>query len=591
LISIDYPAQTSLPASFFEVAERIPNKPFLWGKQADGKYHALTYGEVASQVQALASALIAKGLKTGDRVMLVSESRPEWFIADFAIMSVGAISVPAYTTNTIEDHTYVMQHCAAKAVIVSNDTLAAKVVPALQEVESVEFLISMDMILPVEGVEHHLMGLVMQDTPSEAKALDERLRILNREDTACLIYTSGTGGDPKGVMLSHGAILKNCEGAHELLAPIMEEGKQERFLSFLPLSHSYEHTAGLCFPMTLGAQIYYAEGLDKLGRNMAEASPTIMTAVPRLYESMKAKIEAGLKKKPKLVQGLFRDAVKLGTKRAKGQPLTRTQKIENWTLNKLVRRKVKKNFGGSLKAFVSGGGPLTPETGYFFDALGVNVCQGYGQTEAAPVTHCNPPQGAQKKMHTVGPAFKDVEVKIAKDGEILIKGENVMQGYWGDKKKTKETIVDGWLYTGDVGEIDEDGYLTITDRKKDIIVNTGGDNIAPQRVEGKLTQLPEIEQAMVYGDKRPYLTAVIVAADGVTEKDVQAAVRFVNEKLSKIETVRKFILAEEPFTQDNDMMTPTLKLRRHKIKDTYGKQLDALYTSAEKKTGKTKEAA
>jgi long-chain acyl-CoA synthetase len=396
-------------------------------------------------------------------------------------------------------------------------------------------------------------------------------------------------------MLSHGAILSNCKGAYHLLLDLGLE--DEVFLSFLPLSHSYEHTAGLMFPVSIGAQIYFADGVDRLTTNMAEARPTIMTAVPRLYESMHARMTKTARQAGGLKERLFQAAVALGRKRYEGGGLDLGERIADAALDRLVRAKVKRQLGGRLKALVSGGAPLNPDIGKFFLALGLRVLQGYGQTESAPIVSCNPPR--RVRIETVGPPVVDVDVRIADDGELLVKGELVMQGYWNDPAATDEALRDGWLHTGDIGEIDPDGYIRITDRKKDIIVNSGGDNIAPQRVEGFLTLQPEIGQAMVYGDRRPHLVALIVPDDDFAkewargrgappdlaalvddpefQQAIGAAIDRVNAGLSVLERVRRFKLVTEPFTIANELLTPSLKIRRHKIKALYGKDLEDLY--------------
>ena len=423
----------------------------------------------------------------------------------------------------------------------------------------------------------------------------------HRGDPACIIYTSGTGGLPKGVVLSHGAIICNCMGADELLKSLPGYGEDtEVFLSFLPLSHSYEHTAGQFFPLSIGAQIYYAEGVERLVQNMAEVRPTIMAAVPRLYETIHSRIVRGIEQAGGLRAKMFNSALELGRRKyeAPHQMGFGARALDS-LLDRLVRSKVQNRFGGQLKAFVSGGAPLNYEIGVFFQSLGLRILQGYGQTEAAPVISCNPPDHV--KIHSVGPPLHGVDVRIAEDGEILVKGELVMLGYWNNEEATSETVKEGWLHTGDVGIVDDDGYLQITDRKKDIIVNSGGDNLSPQRVEGMLTVEREISQTMVYGDKRPHLVAVVVADPDFAEEwanahgcanDAEAlaaneefknaignAVARVNEKLSVIERVRHFIIAAEPFTIENEMMTATLKIRRHVIQRVYGEALEALYGS------------
>ena len=419
---------------------------------------------------------------------------------------------------------------------------------------------------------------------------------LNRTDTACIIYTSGTGGAPKGVMLQHGAILSNVDGAIEVLTELGLG--DEVFLSFLPLSHAYEHTVGQFLPIAIGAEIYYAEGADRVAANIREVRPTIISAVPRFYEILQQRILHGVRKQGGWPERLFDMAEKLGRRRYENpRALGIGGRIADFVLDRLVRNKVRERFGGRLKAMVSGGAPLNPDVAIFFRAIGLPLFQGYGQTEAAPLISVNRPK--RLKLHTVGPPIKGVEVRIAEDGEILVRGELVMQGYWRNEQATREAIRDGWLHTGDVGEIDADGDLRITDRKKDLIVNSGGDNLSPARIEGLLTLRPEISQAMVYGDRRPHLVALLVpdagwatawahaagkaddlavlAEDPEFRKALAKAVDEVNRSLSGIEKIRRFVIAGEGFTIDNEQMTPTLKIRRHVIAQRYGAKLDALY--------------
>lgn len=588
----------NLVAMFFNQARTKGKKPFLWHKSGPN-WHATSWGEAAETVAAMARALVSLGVENGDRVALVAESRPEWPIADIAIMAAGAISVPAYITNGIKDHLHVLTDSGAKGIIVSTPDLAKTVLQAAIDAPSVEFVITIEDIAVEQdtGITLHDWRELKDRHRDAVEQVSEESQSIAREQTACLIYTSGTGGVPKGVMLSHGAILSNCAGAIELLSGIGLD--DEVFLSFLPLSHSYEHTAGLFFPISIGAQIYYASGVDKLSADMAIAKPTIMTAVPRLYEVMHDRIRRGVKTAGGKKEALFERTVALGRKRyERNQRLSVAERLTDVLLTKLVRRKVQAGFGGRLKALVSGGAPLNYDIGMFFTALGIRILQGYGQTESAPCISCNPP--TQFRIDTVGPPMKDVELRIAEDGEILVRGELVMQGYWENPEATAEAIQDGWLHTGDIGEVDSDGHLRITDRKKDIIVNSGGDNLSPQRVEGFLTLQPEIAQAMVYGDRRPHIVALIVpdatfaeswAADNGRTGDqletlvvdtafraaLSAAIDRVNEDLSVIERVRRFTLTAEPFSIENGMMTPTLKIRRHVILENFGNKLEALY--------------
>ncbi len=594
--SLEYGTWSSLTAMFFEQAKARGERPLVWAKK-DGSYAAWTWQEVEGQVRLLARALRARGVGEGDRVVLVSENRPEWLIADLAIMAAGGITVPAYTTNTEIDHRYIMTDSGAMAAIVSTPSLAQRVLPAVTDSHTCHFMVTMappefDQLHEAEVVIWEDMLAEGAEAPDE---VDDQLARTHRDDVACFIYTSGTGGAPKGVMLTHRNILANCLGAHHLLERYGLG--EEVFLSFLPLSHAYEHTAGQFFPLCIGAQIYYAESADKLLNNLAEVRPTIMTAVPRLYESMHQRIRRAMEKETGMTRRLFDLTVELGLKRAGAGRLGLIERLLDLLVEHLVRAKMRKRFGGRLKAMVSGGAALNPDIGLFFTAMGLPILQGYGQTEAAPIISANPPQ--RVKMETVGPPLHGVEVQIGEDGEILVRGDLVMKGYWRAEDATEAAIQDGWLHTGDVGEFDEDGYLKITDRKKDIIVFSGGDNVSPARVEGILTLEPEVSQAMVYGDKRPHLVALLVPeedflkrwaktngtgtqlAELATMPDLHKAfvpvVERVNNKLSNLEKIRRYAISPESFTVDNGLMTPTLKIRRHKIRAAYGKVLEELY--------------
>lgn len=583
---IDYDSIRNLPSMFFDRAKQRGDETFLASKPGE-TWESLSWKTVAEQVSALSRGLRSLGVESGDRVVIVAENRPEWAIADLAIMAAGAISVPAYTTNTPDDHFHILSDSGAKLAIVSKTALAERLMPAVQRSPEVNTVIAIEAdIAEAQGAHVVSWSEALDAGRAQPDDVAERVGAINRQDTSCIIYTSGTGGRPKGVVLSHGSILCNCKGAYDLLrglSDFVEDG--ERFLSFLPLSHSYEHTAGLHFALSIGAEIYYAQSIDRLVGNMTETAPTIMTAVPRLYEAIHGRIINGVEQAGGLKQKMFMKAVELGRQRYENPAsLTMGQRMLDGLLDKLVRAKVADRFGGRLKCFVSGGAPLNPEIGTFFLALGVRILQGYGQTEAAPVISCNPVDGV--RIHTVGPALTGVTVKIAEDGEILVQGELLMDGYWNNPDATAETLVDGWLHTGDIGVVDADGYIQITDRKKDIIVNAGGDNISPQRVEGVLTIEPEIGQAMVFGDRRPHLVAVLVPGEDWAKSagDAEAvraklsdAVDRVNAKLNMIERVRRFTVAEEPFTTDNEMMTPSMKIRRHVITAKYGDALESLY--------------
>jgi len=596
----DFAAAPNLVRLFLDRVDELGEQPFLAAKAA-GHWQSISWQETARQVCVLAGALRSLGLQQGDRVMLVAENRPEWAIADLAIMAAGCITTPAYTTNTERDHQHILENSGARAVIVSTAKLAQPLLPAMVRVNSAEHLISMEPLRTGQRGTftcHDWEKLIAGDADAARDAVESRIADIGRRDPACIIYTSGTSGAPRGVLLHHGAILCNVEGAVELLAGDFG-WERERFLSFLPLSHALEHTAGLYLPIGLGAEVWYAEGLDKLGSNLEDAKPTFMVVVPRLFEVLRGRIINQIEKQGRMARFLLDQALALTERTNAGQ-----RRLTDWALERLLnatlRPKVRARFGGRIKALVSGGAPLNPDVGAFFESMGLVMLQGYGQTESAPVVSVNHPS-AGIRLETVGPPLKGVEVRIAEDGEILVRGELVMLGYWQAPADTAKTVIDGWLHTGDIGHLDEGGRIVITDRKKDIIVNDKGDNIAPQKLEGMLTLQPEIAQVMVSGDKRPFIAALIVPdADWAFEwakangekfdctklqelpafrSAIRAAVDRVNAELSVIEKVRKFAFADEPFSVENSELTPTLKIRRHQIRGRYGDRINALYGS------------
>ena len=587
----------NLVTMFFTRAKEQGDAPFLWAKH-EGAWQSISWAEAAHQVAALAQSLKSLGLEPGDRVMLVSENRPEWCIADLGIMAAGCVTVPTYTTNMERDHQHIIEDSGASAIIVSTPKLAQSVMPAAIRATRTHQLIGIEPLRVGQST-----GVTIQNWadlvsgPADVDACAAHAAAnFKRDDLACIIYTSGTGGAPRGVRQHHGAILCNVEGCAEIIAEDFG-WDDEVFLSFLPLSHAYEHTGGQHFPIGLGAQIYYSEGLEKLASNIEETRPTLMVVVPRLFEVLRARILKQIEKQGALPQALMRRALALGAKELAGG-LSLWDRPLNAVINRTLRPKIQQRFGGRMKAMVSGGAPLNPDIGVFFHAMGLSMLQGYGQTEAAPVISCNRPK-AGLKMDTVGPPMKNVEVKIAGDGEILVRGELVMHGYWRNEAETARVLQNGWLHTGDIGEIDDKGRIRITDRKKDIIVNDKGENVSPQKVEGMLTLQPEIFQAMVSGDKRPHLVGLVVpdpewavewAQANGEEYDlsalcglpafrsaVMAAVDRVNAQVSVTEKVRKITLTPDAFTIDNEMLTPSLKIRRHVIRQTYGDRLDALY--------------
>lgn len=603
----DIDSTANLVALFLKRAALRGDRPFLWAKQ-DGRWQPVSWTEAARQVCLLAEGLRGLGLGPGDRVVLVSENRPEWCLADLAIMAAGCVTVPAYTTNTERDHLHILENSGACAVIVSSEKLAKPLLPAVLRTDGVRHVIGIEPLKSAQNgsVEFHAWNdLLTGDAAAARTSAEQRIAGIARGDLACIIYTSGTGGAPRGVMQHHGAILLNVAGCARILTEDFGIDDDEAFLSFLPLSHAYEHTGGQFLPIAVGGQIYYSEGLEKLASNIEEVRPTVMVVVPRLFEVLRTRIIKQIEKQGRLANYLMDRALAIGARQAQGEHRLRDKPMD-LILERTLRPKIRARFGGRMKALVSGGAPLNPDIGVFFDAMGLTLLQGYGQTESGPVISCNRPK-AGLKMDTVGPPLHGVTVKIAEDGEILVQGELVMHGYWRNEPQTalalqtieSEPEAGLWLHTGDIGHMDEAGRIVITDRKKDMIVNDKGDNVSPQKIEGMLTLQPEIAQAMVAGDKRPYIVGLIVPdADWALEwarandekfdfralqdlpafrSAIRGAIDRVNHDLSVIEKVRQFAFADEAFGIDNEEMTPSLKIRRHKLKERYGPRLDGLY--------------
>ncbi|MDC1092694.1 long-chain fatty acid--CoA ligase [Pelagibacteraceae bacterium] len=551
----------SLVELYFKKCDEIdPSKPFLkWLKPDKPAY---SWKDIRERIFKL-SYKIKTLINEGDRCLILSENRPYWLMADIAVMNAGGISVPIFTTYSSNDYEYILNDCKPSLIIVSNDVQFKKIKKYID--------LNKQIIISFEEIE--AKSILIKDILNAVNYEEKINQNLKRKMPACIIYTSGTSGNPKGVVLSHGGILSNCEGAVELLKPLIEK-KKPIFLTWLPLSHSYEHTVQF-IQILVGAKVYYAESLEKLISNMSMAKPTIMTAVPRFYQNLFTKININFEKQKGIKKKLINNTLKLGKKILKKENLNLSEKILNYACNILVRKKIQNQFGGNLQAFVSGGGALDQNIGEFLNAIGLPTLQGYGLTEASPVVSCNLPDLV--KVETVGPPFRTNKVKIAEDGEILIKGENVMLGYWNQKEETEKVIKDGWLYSGDIGEFDKNNYLKITDRKKDIIVNLGGDNIAPSKIENILCLNELIKQSFVYGDKKNYLVAIIVCNKEIKEEKIKLVIENLNKNLTLIEKIKKFILINEEFTIENGMLTPTLKLKRKEITKNYKHKLENLY--------------
>ena len=562
----------NLPELFYFQADKNENNQHLLKLDSNNQVVSMSWLETKNLTKKIHNFLANKYLGELERVLLVSENRPEWMASDIAIMSNKLICVPNYTTYTSRDFEHILNDSQPVGLIVSNKNLLQTILTASEKVKyNFKFILCFDYF-----ENNSISNLVFLNdlTDDNNDNNREKIKEIKRTDPACIIYTSGTQGLPKGVILSHGGILSNCEGAYELLKTI--KSPDLTFLTWLPLSHSYEHAVQFV-QIILEAKVFYNKSIETLLPTVKIAQPHIMTAVPRFYNNLHAKMKINLKNQSNFKQKLFNKTIQLGTKKFKNIKLSFSENLINLMLDKLVRKKVKNNFGGRLEAFISGGGPLDSQVGEALNALGLKTLQGYGLTETSPVVSCNLLN--KVKVDTVGPIFPGVEVKLAEDGEILVKGENLMLGYWNNKEATEQTIKDGWLHTGDIGEFDEDNYLKITDRKKDIIVSLGGDNIAPSKIENLLTLSPEIEQACVFGEQKNYIAALLVlnSESKSSDEDIQRYIDEVNKDLTQPEKIKKFIFIDEPFSIENNLMTPTMKVRRHEVQKKYQNQIDQLF--------------
>jgi long-chain acyl-CoA synthetase len=543
-----YPTWPNLATMMFDLAKKWPRKPLLRAYRCNA-WHTINWADFARMAASCARHLQALGIAPGDRVVICAENRPDYPIAEVALMAIRAVPVPTYITNTIDDHAHVLRDSGARAAIVSSGALAARLLEAGAKAtgSGLEFLLEM-------GSDQWNQMLADAMPPDD---IIQQSSTIPPTAMACLIYTSGTGGAPRGVMLPHRCILSNCQGAFELVRSLRLN--DEIYLSYLPLSHSYEHTVGNFFFASLGTEIVYSRGVEHLAADMLAIRPTILTAVPRVLEVIRGRVMTQVARQPAWKQRLFHRALDIGYKRVDGTALSPLDRLLEPVLDRLVRAKIRERFGGRLKAAVSGGARLEPDVGRFFLALGLLLLQGYGQTEAGPVISATPPDAI--RIETVGLPLRGVDLRLASDGEILVRGDLVMDGYWGRPEDTVLAIQDGWLHTGDIGSIDAAGNLQITDRKRDMIVLSGGENVSPAKIEGMLMAEPEIAQAVVAGDGRAGLTALLVPAEGYDDVSVALALTRTNHRLSITERVRRHAVVPG-FTVENGLLTPTHKIRR-----------------------------
>ena len=562
---------TSLPGLIFSLAIQAPDRPML-GFWRDGAWRRMSRGEFCEKVARVAAGLRAQGIMPGDRVLLVSENRPEFLIADNAIMAIGAVTVPTYVTNTVADHAHILRDSGARVAIASTTALAERLLAAAP----LDLLACMEAPTPAPAETRILPWAELEGTQADLAMLVAEVEHIPAGRLACLIYTSGTGGSPKGVMLPHRALLTDCVSTKSLIDQLGV--RNGRYLSFLPLSHSYEHTVGGFLMPACGYEVIFSRGADKLLADFAEHRPHLVTTVPRLFEVIRERMMGALEKEGGLRLRLFERARALGLRRLDGPPLGLLERAQDALLERLVRAKVRARFGGELEALVSGGARLDPELSGFFLALGVTILQGYGQTEAGPVISVNLPWDNDRR--SVGRPLPGVEVRIAADGELLVKGGLVMDGYWNNPEATAQALripegeSEPWLHTGDVAELRE-GRIHITDRKRDFLKLKGGDMVAPSKIEAMLAGEAEVAQAVAAGEGMAGVVALIVPAEGQAEH-VGEAVRRVNARLSNIERIRRFRTLPEAFTVENGLLTPTMKIKRRQVLERYRTELEAL---------------
>ena len=517
--------------------------------------------ETSKRIKKISFFLIKNRIKKGDRVFLLSNNRIEWVEFDLAIMMSGGVTVPSFVTNNTTDNEFIIKDCEPKFIVLENEKVFKKNKKFLNK-----FKTKIVLIEPSEN---------FTDYKEITSHKDKQIKkiTVKKEDISSIIYTSGTTGNPKGVILTHKSIMHNLQGAIELVNDF--NLKNERFFSFLPLSHSYERMAGLYFPILIGAEIYFCSTTDKLLSEIKEVKPTILSAVPRLYENIFKKIKFQINKTNFLVSYLLKKTFLLIENNPKENINFFEKFLVTIFLKYILKKKVLQIFGKKIKVLISGGAALNPDVGIFFNKLGISLLQGYGQTEASPLISCN--RKKNNDPYTVGQPVKDVKVKISNNGEILVSGDNLMQGYWKSKKLTNETLKCGWLHTGDLGKIDEQGRIIITGRKKELIVTSGGENISSQKIENMLLSFDEISQAIVYGDGKPFLIALIKLNDDYKKTDVKKLIQTLNYNLNSIEKIRKFIVMDLEPTYENGLMTQTMKLKKEKIFLRYKKEIGRLY--------------
>lgn len=598
------PKYKTISEMFISITNKYANKA-AYGYKEEGVWKELTFSEVRRYVEKISGGLKTLGIRSGDHVSIISDNNQWWAMSDYGILSAKGVTTTIYPTLTTKQIKWIVQHSESRFLFCGDKEQTEKILPVINELKNVEKIVVMDNttfdrtdVITIK----ELMELGETYRKGNPDDFEQTAVSLKSDDILTLIYTSGTTGDPKGVMLTHGNLTSNIDSSSQVILAT----DQDIFLSFLPLSHTFERMAGHFFPFSIGAQVCYAESIEKVSDNMREVHPTIMIAVPRLYEKMYAKVIDNVAKSSSIKQKLFWWSVGVGRKvverRKHAVSAGGFLGIKFSIANKLVFSKLKERVGGQMRFFVSGGAPLSKEIGEFFDAAGIIIIEGYGLTETSPVLTANLLE--KYKIGTVGPPLPGIEVKIAKDGEIIARGPSIMKGYFKDEVGTNEVLdEDGWFSTGDIGEFDEDGYLCITDRKKNILVTSGGKNVAPQPMENVLIVSKWIEQVLIIGDRRRFVSALIVPSfpsleewakeRGLQWEDREDLINFpdvhdlydrvINESMegfAQFEKAKKFILLSKEFTIENGELTPSLKVRRNVVELRYADIIDKMYKEA-----------
>jgi len=595
------PPAITIPAMFRRTVERFGDRNSLLHK-ANGKWIPITYRELENQVVQLALGLAELGLGGGDRLALLAENRPEWAVTDLAVVSLGAVNVPLYATLPAPQVEYILADSGAQMLMVSGQKQLDKALEIRQRLPNLRCILTMDRLAePVEGVVTYADAIARGAAHLKGREeFNRRAEAVRPSDLATIIYTSGTTGEPKGAMLTHDNFTSNAQSVETFV----EVGPEDLFLSFLPLSHVFERMAGHYLPLSAGASVAYAESVFTVQSNMVEVRPTVMASVPRLYESIHSRLLDGIAKRPDKERKTAEWALRVGweyyRKRVEGKSAGLLTTLQHLVADRLVLQKLREKVtGGRLRFFISGGAPLPIQTAEFITSMGLHILEGYGLTETSPVICVNRP--AKTKIGTVGPPIPGVEVKIAADGEILSRGPHIMLGYYNKPGDTAQAIdPEGWFHTGDIGKIDEEGYLKITDRKKDILVLANGKNVAPQPIEAKLKASQYIGSVVLFGDREPQVVALLVPdmdhlkqwarKQGLEVKDEAALLKDAKVKklyrdeieanskdLADFEKVRRFTLLAQEFTQERGELTPTLKIKRQVVKKNYAAEIQAMY--------------